>query len=151
MSRIELFFDENFSKPAIDAFKNFVIVCGQPHLSLHHAFDHLPPGTSDEDLAKYCEGKGFLVISSDRGIKGRIPISHYLESKNITHVILSAGIHQKKQFEKIRLVFSVLPDIEQAYAGPLGQKYSLSLSGGKGSLRPSPEDAARFRGHKSKR
>jgi hypothetical protein len=69
----------------------------------------------------------WVIISSDRGKKyGGPKLPRFCEELSITHILISASLHQEKQFEKARAIVYLFPElIEIATAQERGSRFSM--------------------------
>jgi hypothetical protein len=84
--------------------------------------------------------EGWVVVSADRGKKGGKKKGEKLPRlcavHHVTHILLSGGMMQQKQFDKMLAVLSVWYDLLRAAKGERGACYMLEpQTQGRGILR----------------
>jgi hypothetical protein len=125
----KLLFDENFGKPLILALRQLVTVC-QEQVEIAHILDFYEQGQVDDDVWIRNLPNNWTVISADRGKrKGGPKLPQICVEMKITHVLLSAKLHEMKQFQKIRMVLSLWPNLISVCGAPNGSRFSLRKSG----------------------
>lgn len=99
---------------------------------LRHILEFQQQGVWDEQWIPRVASEGWILITADRGKKGskkgeklpRLCVRH-----RITHVVLSAGIHRRKSFEKVLAILSVWYELLQLRDVPPGSRYQLEPTG----------------------
>jgi hypothetical protein len=121
----KLLFDENFGKPLISALKQLVSVCRE-QVEIAHILDFYSQGQVDDDVWVRNLANDWIVISADRARRrGGPKLPKICAEVGITHALLSSSLHQMKQFEKIRAVLSLWPELLNLTAAAPGSRYSI--------------------------
>jgi hypothetical protein len=123
--QLRLLFDDCISKKAVIALKALAdFTDGQVEVA--HLADFALSGQRDDDWIPQIPDKTWIVVTTDRGKKnrgGKLPL--LCQRYGITHVMLTAAIHVRNTFEKIRALFGVWPELLAAASGPAGAGYIL--------------------------
>lgn len=122
---VRVLFDENFGRPIVSDFRQLVR-WDKRVASIAHLFDFMPAGTADEQWLPMAADKGFLIVSSDvgRGQRGsRLP--EICAALGVTHVLISGKLHAQRQFEKMRAILVVWPDLLLVAQEHTGQRFLL--------------------------
>jgi hypothetical protein len=126
---IRILFDENFGEPLVSALARFLAFDSEPK-ELRHLFKFAKESEADDIWVPKIAPGGWTVITTDRGKKSATKKLPQICCENgVTHVLVSASIHQAKQFEKARAVVAVWPEIVAATRGDKGRRFSLRYNG----------------------
>lgn len=130
---LRLLFDDCLSKHAIAALATLASY-SDVELEVAHLATIQQSGKSDDEWIPEIAEKGYVVITTDRGKKpsrgGKLPF--LCRKHGVTHVMLSAAMHRRNQFDKIRAILSLWPELLAIAAeNPRGAGFSLRLHGGK--------------------
>src|SRR5262245_57359260 len=91
---------------------------------LRHVLEFQSQGVFDEVWVPQIAAEGWIIITADRGKRGRQGKGEKLpllcRRFAITHVMLSAAIHRKNGFEKTRAILAAWPDIAKLPGEPRG-------------------------------
>lgn len=134
---LKLLFDENFGKPFVD--KLAPLLGGFPETPvIKHVLDYFQSGSSDAEWIPRIAQERFIVISFDRGRKyGGPKLPQICAEHDVTHVLVSGKLNQRKQADKIRAIMEVWPDLAALANAPRGSRYLLRLtSTGRATLVP---------------
>lgn len=127
---IKILFDENFGKPLVSALSGFLAWYKEEVIDVKHLFAFVEESEKDEIWVPKIAPGGWTVISTDRAKRcGGRKLPDLCREHKVTHILLSASIHEAKQFEKIRAVLAVLPKIILATRSPKGTRFSLRYDG----------------------
>lgn len=128
--QIRILFDENFGEPIVDALARVLDWYEEHPVELKHIFRFARSGEKDEVWVPKIAPGNWVVVSRDRGRRcGGKQLSAICCEHKVTHVLLSAGLGQAKQFEWIRAILSVWPQIVCACNWEKGHRYSLRYEG----------------------
>jgi len=143
-----MIFDDCLSKRAIKALQSLADF-SKGNVEFAHLADRSLSGQIDDDWIPSIKGQGWIVMTTDRGKKpspgGKLP--HICQLHCVTHVMMSASVHKRNTFDKLRAVFEVWPDLLTAMSAPPGCGYLLQETGGpsrgrvKLAIRTQPPDA----------
>lgn len=129
---LRLLFDDCLSKHAVQALKTLTDF-SDGAVQVTHLVDLSLSGELDDDWIPRIATEGWIVVTTDRGRKnrgGKLPL--ICRRCNVTHVMLSAAIHKRNTFEKLRAIFDVWPSLLTASAGTRGAGYLLQATGAHG-------------------
>jgi hypothetical protein len=128
--KLKLLFDECVGKPILSAVAGFLATSEQkPELS--HILDFQEQGTPDSTWIPQVEAEGWIIITADRDKRckeEKLPL--VCRQFGITHIMLSARVHHKKNFEKACLILEVWSDVAGLIMEPRGSGFSLRLTQG---------------------
>jgi hypothetical protein len=128
---IKLLFDECVGKPVMERLATWLAAAPEKTL-LGHILDYQRQGTHDEVWVPQVATEGWVVITADRGRRGKrskgekLPI--LCRSFGITHVMLSSSIHNRSGFEKCQAILAVWPEIVKLPAAPKGSGHLLRVT-----------------------
>lgn len=133
---MRLLVDENISMPATLALKNLV---GKTRESteIQHLLETSAMGILDSEwLPKFqSQSEPWLVITADLGKRsGGKRLPQICRELGIRHVLISGKLHQRKQFDKIRAILIVWPDLKLAFNSEPGSCFKLNQAGKSFSL-----------------
>ncbi|MHB1421905.1 MAG: PIN-like domain-containing protein [Gemmataceae bacterium] len=122
-AKLRLLFDECVGKPILDAVATYLAASEQkPDLS--HVLDFQQQGIFDETWIPRIAAEGWIVITADRGKRGgrskgeKLPF--VCQQFGVTHILLSARVHEKTTFEKVRLLLQVWSEVADLVNAPRG-------------------------------
>jgi hypothetical protein len=126
---IKLIFDECLSAPVVEALRPFLERSGVS-LKTKSVVEIQKAGTADSVwIPKVALEGGWIVISSDRGKSKREKFDEKLpylcRLHRITHVLLSARVHDLKLFEKGQAVVAVWQDLLKVRDVTAGARFML--------------------------
>ncbi len=127
-------FDECMPPTWSQAFADLVVRRKDNTIEACHLLDHLKSGTGDDGVLQWIQSqpRHVMLISGDNSRKTRVgdPRMHLLSVTNkVTAVFLSPKLCQYSGFEKFRALIYCLPQLEQAYDGPVGDRYRIEPHG----------------------
>lgn len=107
-----LLFDDCLSKHAVNALKTLAeFTSGSVEFA--HLVDFNLSGKTDDEWVPEIADQGWIVVTTDRGKKpsrgGKLPF--LCQRYGVTYVMLSAAIHKRNTFDKIRAMFDVWPQL----------------------------------------
>ena len=137
-------FDECIGKPIVDEIARLQNMAeAEDQATVKHILDMQPHGIWDEIWAPKIVPEGWIIISGDRGKKGRkkgekLPIICLQYS--ISHVLLGPSAHNQRNFSKLLTILSVWFDLVKVVPGaPKGSRFAIeSATRGHGRLVPKP-------------
>jgi len=109
VTQAKLLFDECIGKPHIDCLKDFVAIDGDDTPEIKHILEDQGQGVWDDEWIPRIADEGWIIISQDRGKKGRskgAPLPELCLSFGITHVLLSRRVTTRKSFDKMLTILS---------------------------------------------
>lgn len=119
-----VYFDETFGYPWVTTLANLFLMRRETQPYLKHVFQIADPGTNDIDLIENLDRGNCIIISGDAG-RDMPRLPHVCQQNNITHIILSAGVHQATKFERARAVIILWPKILDTFIAPPGSRYQI--------------------------
>lgn len=129
-----------FGRVALNRFIEFLGTSGDGAEFAHLADFQLEEQLDDDWVPLFVEGR-WIVITSDRGSNpsrgSKLPLlcRHY----GLTHVLLSASVHDMKTFDKARAIAAVWPDLLKLCDWPRGSEHRLQKTASGGFVLRSPE------------
>jgi hypothetical protein len=124
---VKLLLDECLGRPIVLAM-NEMFSWENPRPTINHLTNYFVPGTLDPDWIPKIKGQGWIIISQDKGSKGRNKLPQICTEYGITHIILSKAVGQLKQQQKANQIISVWEDIKKCYDEPPGTRFRLKLT-----------------------
>jgi hypothetical protein len=130
---MDLFFDECMPPKWFKLLDELLTNKKKPAKSFH-LLDHLKSGEKDDTIVEWLthQDPPLMVISADSGVHSKRgdPRMHRLcPAMKITSVFLSRKSCQVEGFEKVRMVMECIPELEDAYNGPRGDRYKIERRG----------------------
>jgi PIN like domain len=126
---IRILFDENFGEPLVSALARFLDWDETPK-EIRHLFAFAKQSETDDVWVPKIATGGWTVITTDRAKRSsERKLPRICFENNVTHILISAGIHGAKQFEKGRAILAVWPEVIAAANGPRGRRFSLRYIG----------------------
>lgn len=124
---MRLLVDENISKPAIIALRN-LIETTREKAEIQHLLETSRMGILDAEwLPKFqSQSEPWLVLTADLGKRsGGKRLPDICRELGIRHVLISGKLHQKKQFDKMRAILTVWPNLKAAFNSKPGSRFKL--------------------------
>jgi hypothetical protein len=124
---IRLLFDDCLSKHAVAALAQLANF-SRGQVEIRHLVDFAMGGEDDEHWIPSIPAEGWMIVTADRGKKnkgGKLPI--ICQRCRITYVLLSAALHTKNTFDRMRAVLAVWPDLLAASADERGCGYLIRI------------------------
>jgi hypothetical protein len=111
--QLKLLFDENMSRPLVEALA--VFLSRSPHPThVEHYLQQFPSGASDQDWIPAAKNNGFCIVSADRGKRyGGDKLPLICRDCGVTHILYSRSAEVLRQWEKLRGVVVVWPRLIQ--------------------------------------
>jgi hypothetical protein len=129
---LRLLFDENFGRPIVRCFADLAGWDRRVE-QVTHLFDIAGSGSADEHWIPLAAERGYVVVSCDvgRGKRSR-RLPDICRLAGVTHVLIRGKLHHEKQFEKVRAILVVWPELMIARQVPPGSRFALQ----KGPVNP---------------
>ena len=134
---MRLLVDENISKPATCALRN-LIEKTRENAEIQHLLETSPVGILDSEwLPKFqSQSEPWLVLTADMGKRsGGKRLPDICRELGIRHVLISGKLHQKRQFDKMRAILTVWPDLRTAFDSKPGSCFKLQQTNQSFSLK----------------
>lgn len=128
MTKARILFDECIGKPHVERLAEFVGGLGLELPEIKHVLEFQEQGVWDEEWIPRIADEGWMVVTQDRGKrrKGRgEPLPRLCLAHNITHVLFSRRIAERKSAEKVLTLTSVWNELLSLAEAPIGSRYSL--------------------------
>lgn len=119
-----VYFDETFGHPWVTTLTNLFLMRREKQPYLKHVFQIVDAGTNDTDLIDNLDKGDCILISGDAG-RDTPRLPQVCQQKNITHIILSSGVHHETKFERARAVIILWPKILKTFEAPPGSRYQM--------------------------
>jgi len=128
---LKLLFDECVGKAVLPKIAELLAISEkQPDLA--HVLQFQEQGVHDKEWIPLIAEEGWIVVTADRGKRGKKSKGEKLplvcRQFGVTHVMLSSSIHHKSNFDKIRILLEVWPEIMDLVKAPRGSGYLLRLT-----------------------
>jgi hypothetical protein len=123
---LRLLFDDCLSKNAVKASAD-IAQFSRGALEVTHLANLGCEGDLDDDWIPRLAGEGYLLVTTDRGKKksrgGKLPI--LCQRNGMKHIMMSAAVHGQNQFDKLRALFMVWPNLVSASDASPGAGFVL--------------------------
>ena len=131
-STSKLLFDENTGGPFVGAFRAVAAMDRRHPVEIAHTIERFGKSAQDADWIPKIKDEGWLLISEDRGRNSaagdRLP--QLCHQHAITHIlVLPALLKRGGQFEKMRALLAVWPELHLCAQGAPGVRARLKYSG----------------------
>ena len=135
---LNLLFDENFGKPIVRALAS-LLSFHELNPTVKHLLDLAPPGEPDERWIPRISAEDWIVVTKDKGAHGGSKLPIICRRQRVTHVLLVGRLTERRQFEQVRAVLVVWPNLIRASDVPRGSRFRLRLAGVHPILELTPE------------
>lgn len=128
MTDKKVLFDECIGKPHVESLIEFLAIDGGERPEIRHVLDFQGQGVWDEDWIPRVANEGWMIVTQDRGRKGRSkgePLPNLCHKLGITHVVLSRRIAQRKSADKVLTILSVWRELLGLFDEPVGSRFAL--------------------------
>lgn len=126
-----LLFDENFGRPIVRALAE-LFSFHRPRPRVAHLLERFADeGDKDEDWIPKCAREDWIVISADAGKRGRSKLPRICREFGVRHVLLVGQLVHRQQFEKVRAVLVVWPELFMITERPRGSRFKVKLAAGR--------------------
>lgn len=127
--RLRFLFDACIGRVTIERISSFLKV-HELGIEFAHLSDFEKDGTLDDDWVPRLAGHDWIVISSDRGRTpsrgSKLPL--VCKKYGVTHVLLSAAVHQLSGVDKSRAIISVWHQLTRLREFPRGSEHVLQMT-----------------------
>lgn len=125
-------FDENTGAPFVGAFRSIAALDRRGLAEIAHTIERFGKSAKDADWIPKIKDEGWLLISEDRGRNSaagdRLPQLCY--QHKVTHIlVLPALLKRGGQFEKMRALLAVWPELHGLAQATPGTRARLKYSG----------------------
>lgn len=123
---LKFVFDECLGRPIVEAIARLVEFHPAKPV-VKHLLELFPVTQPDAEWIPKLANDGYIVISTDRGksnFGAKLP--HVCRESGAIHVLISAALHKRKQFEKARAVLAVWTDLMALDLAEPGSRFVLS-------------------------
>lgn len=124
---VKLLLDECLGRPIV-ADMNQMLSWDSPTPTIHHLTSYFIPGTKDPDWIPKVKNEGWIILTQDRGKKGRDKLPKICAHYKITHIILSKSVLHLKQSPKANAIIAVWEQIKNCNSAPAGTRFRLRLN-----------------------
>lgn len=133
--QVKLLFDENLGRPLVNAMAALAAFhTDKPKLC--HLLD-VCKGGKDEEWIPIVAAESWIIVSFDRGRRyGGQKLPDVCKHFKVTHVLAGPSVMKEKQFDKARIILSVLTDLIKLNEATKGSRFVLRFRNGKGILEP---------------
>jgi hypothetical protein len=128
---IQFLFDECLGRPVVEGQIAESLKFYGADAIVAHIFAKFQPGTPDKIwISEIAREGNWIVITADRGIHSRMEEKLPLICRefNITHIMLSRGLHKRNIYYKALAIESSWSEIIATASAPPGTGFVLSMS-----------------------
>jgi hypothetical protein len=132
----KLLLDENIGKPIGSALARVLSFHPSPP-KIGFVVDMFGEGAKDLEWIPTIAKKRWVVLTNDRAKQcggAKLPI--ICAENGITHILMSASIHDKKQFYKAAIILQLWDDIVKVRDAPPGSRFKMQFLRGHPSIIP---------------
>lgn len=124
---VKLLLDECLGRPIV-ADMNQMLSWDRPAPTIHHLTKYFLPGTKDEDWIPRIKNEGWVVLTQDKGRKGRHKLPKICALYKITHIVLSKAVAHQKQYQKANTIIGAWEQIKECANATAGTRFRLKLT-----------------------
>jgi hypothetical protein len=124
---VKLLLDECLGRPIV-ADMNKMLSWDSPTPTIHHLTYYFIPGTKDPDWIPKVKSEGWIILTQDKGEKGRDKLPQICAHYKITHIIMGKAVLHLKQNQKANAIISVWEQIKDCNSAPPGTRFRLRLN-----------------------
>ena len=124
---VKLLLDECLGRPIV-ADMNKMLSWDIPAPTIHHLTNYFIHGTKDPDWIPKVKDQGWIILTQDKGKKGRHKLPTICAHYKITHIIMSSSVSQLKQHQKANAIIGVWDKIKGCAIAPKGTRFRLRLN-----------------------
>jgi hypothetical protein len=132
---VKLLVDECIGRPLMESMRN-MLNWDSPAPTIHHLTSYFVPGEADDVWIPKIAGDGWMILTGDKGSRGRAKLPKICRQYKITHIITSSAVSKMKQMDKVAAIVAVWGAIKQdCPPAPAGSRFYLRLNNGKPVLK----------------
>lgn len=124
---VKLLLDECLGFPLVESISK-MLSWDDPPPTIHHLLNYFKQGIKDPDWIPQVKDGGWIILTSDRGKKGKHKLPQICAHYKITHITMSKSVLQQKQYQKAIAIVSVWDDIKKCSNAPKGTRFRLRLN-----------------------
>jgi hypothetical protein len=99
-----------------------------PTPTIDHLTKYFVPGAKDPVWIPQVQNGNWIILSQDRGKRGKDKLPNICVLYKITHIILSKSVAHMKQHQKANAIISVWEQIKKCNGAPKGTRFRLRLN-----------------------
>jgi hypothetical protein len=131
---VKLLLDECLGRPLV-LDMNRMLSWDTSKPTIHHLTNYFRPGELDPDWIPKVAGEGWMVLTADRGRKGKDKLPSICASYKVTHILMGASVARLKQYQKAIAIISIWEKIKECNDAPKGSRFIMSMINGRTILR----------------
>jgi hypothetical protein len=131
---IKLLLDECIGRP-IAVSINQMLSWDSPPPTIHHLTNYFVPGERDPSWIPKIADEGWIILTADRGRKGKDKLPGICVAYRVTHILMGASIMRLKQAQKANAIISIWEQIKRCANAPKGSRFLMSMVNGRVILR----------------
>jgi hypothetical protein len=124
---VKLLVDECLGRPIVEGMNKWLSL-DTPAPTIHHLTNYFVSGAKDPVWIPQVKSEGWIILSQDRGKKGKDKLPKICAHYGITHIILSKSVAHLKQYQKANAIISVWEQIKACNDAPKGTRFRLRLN-----------------------
>ena len=129
---VRILLDENTGAPFVAALRKVAELDRRHNCEIAHTIDLFGKGAKDQDWVPRIMNEGWLLVTEDRGRNSRQEerLPQLCQRHSVTHVlVLPALLKRGGQFEKMRALLAVWPELLAMAEAQKGLRARLKYSG----------------------
>jgi hypothetical protein len=131
---VKLMLDECLGRPLV-ADINKMLSWDIPSPTIHHLTNYFIPGESDPVWIPKVAEEGWIILTADRGKKGKDKLPSICVTYKVTHILMGTSVMKLKQYQKANAIISIWEKIKECADAPKGSRFLMSSNKGRVSLK----------------
>ena len=103
---VKLLLDECLGRPLVLDI-NKMLSWDTPTPTIHHLTNYFRPGELDPDWIPKVAEAGWIILTADRGKKGRDKLPSICAAYRVTHILMGTSVAKMKQYQKANAIISI--------------------------------------------
>jgi hypothetical protein len=132
---VKLLLDECLGRPLVLDI-NKMLSWDTPAPTIHHLTNYFTPGALDPDWIPKVAGEGWIILTADRGKKGKDKLPSICSAYKVTHILMGNSVMKLKQYQKANAIISVWEKIKECNDAPKGSRFIMCWINGRAILKP---------------
>src|SRR5580698_7808858 len=132
---VKLLLDECLGHPLVADINRMLSWDTSPHV-VEHLFHYVKDGAKDPDWIPKVAGEGWIILTGDRGKKGKDKLPAICLTYKVTHILMGPSVMKLKQYQKAAAIISIWEKIKECNDAPKGSRFFMSSINGRAILKP---------------
>jgi hypothetical protein len=131
---VKLLLDECLGRPLVVDI-NKMLSWDTPIPTIHHLTNYFKPGELDPDWIPKVASEGWIILTADRGRKGKDKLPSICLAYKVTHILMGSSVMKMKQYQKANAIISIWEKIKECNRVPRGSRFIMSSINGRTILK----------------